>query len=556
MHGLSPRALPLRALLAPLALLAALAIPGAGPPSDDVVVLVTARDGRVGEAVQVVEGLGGTVAMSLPVVGGFAAEVPVAALSQLEVSPAVAALRQDQHVQVQASGADPGGGPSSAYRDVIGATTLSAAGRSGAGVTVALVDTGVAPVDDLRGRIVPVTDDVTGTVSDCVDFSGEGHCGDSYGHGTFMAGIIAGNGAASGGTHVGVAPGARILSLKVAGADGSSDVSKVVAAIQWVVSYRERYGIEVLNLSLGTDSVQSWEVDPFNYAVERAWEAGITVVVSASNRGPSARTVSKPGDDPYVITVGAIDDRGTRPAGDDRLPDFSSRGPTAAGVAKPDVVAPGVRLVSLRAPDSTIDRNFAESVDGAYHRGSGTSMSTAAVTGGVALLIEQHQDWTPGQVKQALRSTAVRTASTDPSAVGSGLVDLVAASRTAPASFPTPWRHSSGLGSLDASRGNVRVEGATVQEAGSTTLLSAGILLWDPVGLLTGEWSARTWPVSPWAGHQWHTTTWAGDNWHGDNWHGDNWHGDWTGSAAGGSAYDDDTYGRPWLGGAWYGLWE
>jgi serine protease AprX len=370
-----------------------------------------------------------------------------------------------------------------------------------------------------------------------------------------MAGIIAGDGAASGGRYAGVAPGARILSLKVAGADGSSDVSKVVAAIQWAVSYRERYGIRVLNLSLGTDSVQSWEVDPFNYAVERAWEAGITVVVSASNRGPAAGTVSKPGDDPYVITVGAIDDRGTEPRADDRLPDFSSRGPTAAGVAKPDVAAPGVSLVSLRAPGSTIDQQFPEYVDGAYHRGSGTSMATAAVSGGVALLLQQHPGWTPGQVKQALRSTAVGTVSSDPSAVGSGLIDLVAASQAVPTAFPTPARHSSGLGSLDASRGHVRVDGATVQEAGTSTLLGAGILLWDPVGFATGEWSSRTWPVSPWATHRWHATTWAGDNWHGDNWHGDNWHGDWTGSTAGGSTYDD-SYGEPWMGGAWYGLWD
>src|SRR5207245_1877202 len=128
------------------------------------------------------------------------------------------------------------------------------------------------------------------------------------------------------------------------------------AAIQWVVSFKDRYGIKVLNLSLGTDSTQTYRTDPLNYAVERAWDSGIVVVVSASNRGPGPATISKPGDDPLVITVGAVDDRGTPGLGDDELPNFSSHGPTAAdGLAKPDLVAPGGHIVSLRAPGSAID---------------------------------------------------------------------------------------------------------------------------------------------------------------------------------------------------------
>ena len=219
--------------------------------------------------------------------------------------------RSTAPVHVQAAEAAQVSPIRSVYRETTGATTLAGEGITGTGVTVALVDTGVADVTDLAGRVLDVTDPLTGVIKRCVDFSGEGQCGDSYGHGTFLAGIIAGTGASSNGRWKGMAPGAKIISLKVAGRDGSSDVSKVLAAIQWAVSFRQQYGIRVLNLSLGTDSTQSWKVDPLNYAVERAWQAGIVVTVAASNRGPSPGTISKPGDDPWVLTVGAVDDRGT-----------------------------------------------------------------------------------------------------------------------------------------------------------------------------------------------------------------------------------------------------
>ena len=178
-------------------------------------------------------------------------------------------------------------------------------GVTGRGVTVAVLDTGVAPnLVDLSGRLVQVKDDLTGQTTPCKNLSGELDCNDRYGHGTFIAGLVAGNGASSGGRWKGVAPEARILSVKAAGADGSADVSNILAAIQWVVSFKERYNIGVLNLSLGTDSTQDWRVDPFNYAVERAWAAGMTVVVAASNKGPAPKTITKPADDPWVITVG------------------------------------------------------------------------------------------------------------------------------------------------------------------------------------------------------------------------------------------------------------
>ena len=345
--------------------------------------------------------LGGQVTRALPIVAGFAATVPADRAGELAGQPGVRAVTPDAKVRVQA--AAPGGGTiRSVYPKTIKADAVWRRGVTGRGVTVAVLDTGVASVPDLAGRLVQVRNDLTGQTTPCKNLSGELDCNDRYGHGTFIAGLVAGNGASSGGKWKGVAPEARILSVKAAGADGAADVSNILAAIQWVVSFKDRYNIRVLNLSLGTDSTQDWRVDPLNYAVERAWAAGMTVVVAASNKGPGAGTITKPADDPWVVTVGATDDRGTAGLGDDQLPDFSGRGPTAHGLAKPDVAAPGAHVISLRAPGSTIDTRFPWYVDGSYRRGSGTSMATGVVSGAVALMLQANPGFTPDRVKHAL----------------------------------------------------------------------------------------------------------------------------------------------------------
>ena len=545
-----------------VAVAATAAAPTAAPPPDERVVdvIVSAGAGGQAGAEAAVERLGGVVTAPLDIVDGVAATVPVSRLDALRSAPGVEQVSPDAPVHVQGQ-LDSEGVVRSVYPGTTGARSLLDDGVTGAGVTVALIDTGVADVPDVAGRVRPVTDRLTGGTTPCVDLSGEGHCGDSYGHGTFMAGIILGNGASSAGAYVGMAPEAQLVSLKVAGRDGSSDVSKVLTAIQWAVANRDRHGIRVINLSLGTDSTQSWTVDPFNYAVERAWDAGIVVVVAASNFGPARGTIAKPGDDPWVVTVGAVDDRGTTPGGDDRLPDFSSRGPTADGVTKPDVVAPGAHLVSLDAPGSAIAERFPTLDGGAYRRGSGTSMAAAAVTGGVALLLDQHPGWTPDQVKGALRSTARRTASSDPLAVGAGAVDLAAAAASDGPPSTVGLGHSSGRGRLDLSRGRVR---AKARDPLGTVLdgsLTAQLLLWDPIGFTTGDWDsetsgASTVALSGWYATSWHGNNWQGNNWQGNNWQGNNWQGDWEGATAADGSRFADTYGAPWLGAAWLGLWE
>lgn len=572
----------------------------ASAPGATQAAVIVQAPGAEADAAAAVRRLGGTVTRALPIVSGFAATLPADAVTRLAAEPGVRAVTPDG-TMTPAESKDRSSRDhpvKSVFRREVGADLLNWIGVDGAGVRVALIDTGVstqvATSGDLAGRIVPVDDpaqpptllrpdppDVA-----CVNFSGEPDCDDTFGHGTFMAGLIAGSGAASGGYYAGVAPAAEIVSVKVGGRDGSADVSKVLAGIQWVVSFADRYGIKVLNLSLGTDSTVPPSIDPLNLAVQRAWVSGITVVVAAGNFGPGPRTASdgstygtitKPGDDPYVITVGAVDDRGTPATADDRVPSFSSWGPTPAGLAKPDIAAPGARVVSLRAPGSTVD-GLPGVIDDTYRRGSGTSMS-AAVTSGLAALLLDFRDgshgltaWRPDDVKAALIAGARRVQDRDPRAVGAGLVNgpfalLASISPTYQTSVL-----SDGTGTLDGSRGTNLVEPAEPCEHATLDPLSVddcGLVEsgeetaqgnnWQSAEYADSEWTPQSWYESQWvvglSGNNWQTSVWAaGNNWQGNNWQGNNWQGNnWQGST-----WDDQTehpYGTPIRGSGSYGAW-
>jgi len=212
---------------------------------------------------------------------------------------------------------------------------------------------------------------------------------DSYGHGTFVAGLIAGDGSSlggPGGPDQGEAPGARLVSVKVAGPSGTTDLATLILGLQWAADHQDQYGISVLNVSLGYRPTFSSVLDPLDQAVQAVWNHGITVVVSAGNSGPFNGTILSPADDPLVVTVGALDDRGTPDPSDDEMNDFSAAGPTSPdGWAKPDLVASGRSLVSLAVPGSTICRQHPGSVVGtAGFAGSGTSFSAAIVSGAAA----------------------------------------------------------------------------------------------------------------------------------------------------------------------------
>lgn len=355
-------------------------------------VIVSSEPGSEDSVVDAVEHLGGRVTRELPLVDGFVVEVAPRAITHLRAASGVRSVVRNRAVHVSGRYGEGSATASAVYADVVRASKVWGSGHTGRGVGVAVIDTGVNPVGDLEG-----------TVAHAEDFTAEQDNVDHFGHGTFVAGLIAGTGAASGGAVTGVAPGAHLVSVKIAGRDGSTDLVKLLAGLQWVVTFKEQYAIRVLNLSLGTDSDQDHRIDPLNLAVERVWESGIVVVAAAGNGGTTPGTIAKPGDDPLVVTVGASDDRTTASRGDDTLASFSASGPTASGVAKPDLVAPGRSVVSVRVPGSTIDTAVPTArIGDGYFKGSGTSFSAAVTSGAAALVLSRTPSLRPDQVKQRL----------------------------------------------------------------------------------------------------------------------------------------------------------
>jgi serine protease AprX len=490
-------------------------------------VVVQATDSSTARAA--VERHGGRVTQDLWIIDGVAAEVPVDALSALGSDPGVRHVSEDAAVHVQAN-PSPLHAATAVYPKVVEAHRLWSEGIEGEGVTVAVVDTGIAPVADLAGRVIAGID--FSTDDDPFD--------DAFGHGTFIAGLIAGNGASSNGAYKGVAPKAKLVSIKIAGREGASDISHVLAGIQWAVSFKSDYGIRVLNLSLGTDATQPYLLSPLNAAVEKAWDAGIVVTVSASNTGPGAGTITKPADDPLVITVGALDDKGSKGRGDDVMAGFSGEGPTAAdGLAKPDLVAPGRSVISLRAPGSKVDDAYPGSrIGSAYFKGSGTSFSTAVVSGSAALLLQREPGLTPNQVKARLLSTAAAGPVGNPNVDGHGSLDAYAAAHAG--TFDSANQgvtRSAGTGSLQLDRGSlsVRIQTGWILDPVLGQLLpvwealydnyTAQNLAFDAVEYFTSEWTGSRWYDSQWGGSRWYVTDWSGSRWYGSRWYESSWWG-------------------------------
>lgn len=428
---------------------------------------------------------------------------------------------------------------------VIGARSVwkqkDAAGRAitGQGVTVAVLDSGVQAVPglDSSGKIVRGPDLSLETNS------AEALGYDTFGHGTHMAGIIAAKDpvlvARKDGAldvtdttkELGVAPDAQVLALKLATTDGSTDVSQVIAGLDWVAQHRTDNGmnVRVVNLSFGTASVQPYQLDPLAAAAEHAWLSGLVVVVSGGNDGPDAGTLTDPAIDPYVIAVGASDPNGTA-AGwlSPSVAEFSSRGTPERHV---DLVAPGRSIVSLRAPGSFVDVTHPEGLvtgDGAgrLFRGSGTSQAAAVVSGAVALVLQANPSLTPDQVKDALVRTARPLAGAAAVDAGAGQLNVSAAVSAVTAKVPAKkapgvahqtWPVATGLGSLDAARG-----GSYLVDPETGDVLSGEVDVvgtrWDPAA-----WSSASTSGTSWDGGLWMRARWSGDGWTSTGWETARW---------------------------------
>src|SRR5579875_437779 len=373
------------------------------------------------QAVSDVLALGGQVVTDLTAANAVLADLNPVQVLELRAIPTVTVTANAtvRMTSTEAQATMSGAAPAAMFPQQTGATQLWAKGDSGSGVNVAVVDTGIDPLPDFAGRLLSG-----------VDLTGGGNPdNDQYGHGTFVAGLIAGDGATSGGLYKGEAPGAGLVPVKVAGASGATTMATVIEGIDWVIAHRVSENIGVMNLSLGYEPSESTFIDPLDQAVEQAWQAGIVVVVAAGNAGPFDGTILSPGDDPLVITVGAVDDHGSPSTANDTMARFSSVGPTNPdGWYKPDLVTSGTSVVSLAAPGSVVAQDNPQAVVGSGNFvGSGTSFSTAITSGAVALLLANHPNLQPNQVKAALLATTSPAPVGNPFVDGHGVLDVAAA---------------------------------------------------------------------------------------------------------------------------------
>ena len=300
---------------------------------------------------------------------------------------------------------------------------------TGRGIGIALIDSGVSNHVALKGHIAAALD--------FTDPAGRGV--DELGHGTHVAGIIGGQDD----NFQGVAPGAWIVSLKVLGADGSGRTSDVINAIDWATTHARQYGIRVINLSLGRPVFESYLDDPLCQAVERAYRAGLLVVTSAGNYGMTQDgqkvlgAITAPGNSPYAFTVGSLDSQNTITRSDDVVSDYSSRGPTLYDrLVKPDIAAPGRKIVSLYNEGSTLAVKYPDHlVSGSGRNGlfylSGTSMATGVVSGAAALVLETNPKLTPLQVRVALQMSASFLPDAGLIGAGAGELNVAAAVKLA-----------------------------------------------------------------------------------------------------------------------------
>ena len=336
----------------------------------------------------------------VPIAHGIAAPLTAALVNHFQADPNVERIIYDAPVRLTDTPFDPTA-LATAYPAVVDAVSAWSNPRTpltGRGIGVAVIDSGIASHPDLGNRVIAAQ-------AFNVNVNG---ADDAYGHGTAVAGIIAGDGTASAGAYIGIAPQANLINLRVNDGNGSAPTSAIMNAILWAVANKQTYNIRVMNLSLLASVQESYRTSPIDAAVEYAWLKGIVVVVAAGNNGPNSALYA-PANDPYVITVGATDDRGTVSTADDVLAGFSSYGLTQDGVNKPELVAPGRHIITTLAANSNFALNYPSFMVGTqYIQLSGTSVAAPAVTGLAALYIESNPTVRPGQLKGVLLATANR----------------------------------------------------------------------------------------------------------------------------------------------------
>lgn len=431
--------------------------------------------------------LGGTITKELQIINAVVVEVPAQQLPHLAQVDGVRWISLDAPV-VTTSCDDciSAGGLQTLYNQAIGADQLwnEPSNLRGEGIGIAVLDSGIqANHPDLAGR-------VAAGVSTLFYYNAK----DYYGHGTYVAGLIGGDGATSDGGYIGVAPESDLIDVKVTTFTGASTESDVIAGLQWVYENREVHNIRIVNLSLNASEEQSYHTSPLSAACEVLWFNGIIVVTSAGNYGEG--TIYPPANDPFVITVGATDDMGTATIADDKIAPFSAYGTTVDGIAKPDLVAPGRRIVGPLATNMALLTLFYpnRAVGRSHMRMSGTSAAAPMVSGAIALLLQQEPDLTPDQVKYRLQHTANRSwDGYNAIYAGAGYLDIAAA-----------------------------VRGDTTESA-NTGLAISKLLTTGPdgIGQLVGSFSNLNWDSVSWSSISWSSVSWSSVSWSSISWSSD-----------------------------------
>jgi serine protease AprX len=455
--------------------------------------------------------VGGRVFGELHIIPALAVRLTAAQTRMLATSPDVHAVSLNS--QVESSTWAVGGTTSNlqtTYNQTLNAPSLWFSGDTGSGVGVAVIDTGV------DGNL-PDFQSASGTsrvIATAVTNPSALTATDSYGHGTDVAAIIAGNGDRRAttdtlyGQYIGVAPNANLISIKASDETGTATVLNVIYGLQFAVDHQSQYNIRVVNMSLDAATAQSYKTDPLDAAAESAWMHGIVVVVAAGNRGTTPDAVQyAPANDPYVITVGATDENGSTYPGDDTLAAWSSRGTTQDGFQKPDVTAPGAHIVSLLAPNSAFASLCpACVVGGQYIKVSGTSLAAPMIAGVVADVLQVRPNLTPNQVKALL---------TQPAAFSNSSLSEVDASRLTWLSTPYPGANqgltpnqlimdSAGdinyaASSWSASSWSTATGAQSASFAASSWSCACAGAATSGVGTSASSWSASSWSQSSWS---------------------------------------------------------
>lgn len=452
-----------------------------------VIVQKTVRDTRVEE---MVTRLGGRVTMDLSIINGFAAELQaknvvrlahVDGIRQISLDAVMTSTACAQCVDTTTL--------ANAYIRAIGADKVwnNSPYLQGQGIGVAVVDSGINPNGDLY-TVMGVNRQVA-DVRFNTDYNQ--NTSDGFGHGTHVSGIVGGDGSESGGKYIGVAPMVNIVNVKVSNDNGSAMTKNVVQGLQWVLANKARYNIRVVNLSLNSSVAESYHTSPLAAAVEILWFNKIVIVTSAGNKGSGA--IYPPANDPFVITVGATDDKGTNQISDDVVTSFSAYGTTGDGVVKPDLVAPGTNIIA-RLVNSNMGLAQAHPANkvanGVYFRMSGTSMSAPMVSGAVALLIQKAPTLTPDQIKYRLTATANKNwAGYSAIKAGAGYLDIYAT-----------------------------VNGTTNKSANSGIKISNLLFTGTNKTWGGGNWNSANWDSANWDSANWDSANWDSANWDSDYW--------------------------------------